>query len=68
MTTDERQGGGGAGDERSEQRKHPDLTARWLRAAVTEHQVAFEEEMERSRRTFSDEFKRFWRRRRIEQT
>jgi hypothetical protein len=68
MATDERKGGGGARDEASEQRRHPDLTARWLRAAVTEHRAAFEEEMERSRRTFSDEFNRFWRRRRIEPT
>lgn len=42
--------------------RHPRITSRWVRVALFEARLAFEDEMERERRRLLDrEFDRFWR-------
>ncbi|MEN8143694.1 MAG: hypothetical protein ABFS14_01970 [Gemmatimonadota bacterium] len=49
-------GGSAAG----ESLKHPVLTARWLRNALSANKSAFEREMRRERRTLDDKFDQYW--------
>ncbi|MFQ5890638.1 MAG: hypothetical protein ACE5JR_11380 [Gemmatimonadota bacterium] len=57
---------GGSGEvivERGRILKHPSLTTKWLRDAVSAGRSAFEREMRRERRGLDAEFDRFWRER-----
>jgi hypothetical protein len=40
--------------------KHPVLTARWLRNALSEGRSAFEREMRRDRPLLDDKFDQYW--------
>ena len=40
--------------------KHPALTARWLRNALSAGRSAFEREMRRDRRGLDDKFDQYW--------
>jgi hypothetical protein len=42
------------------ERKHPSITPRWLRHALSAGRTAFEREMKRDRRTIDREFERYW--------
>ena len=42
------------------ERKHPSITPRWLRQALTAGQTAFEREMKRDRRIIDRKFDRYW--------
>ncbi len=45
--------------------RHPRITPRWVRVALFEARLAFEDEMERERRKLLDrELERYWRARR----
>lgn len=47
--------------------RRPRITPRWVRVALFEARMAFEDEMERERKKLLDrEFERFWRTRRAE--
>ena len=47
-------------DVAGESLKHPALTTRWLRTALSAGRSAFEREMRRDRRMLDDKFDEYW--------
>lgn len=60
-THDEHVGGGGDREGEDEDQRRSIISPRWLKTTVETNREAFEMEMERHRRRYDREFRRFWR-------
>lgn len=61
MATHEDVGGGGDVGSEGKGKRRSIISPRWLKTTVETNQEAFEMEMERHRRRFDRELRRFWR-------